>query len=213
MRSAPRGKRTAVGRPPDVSELLQGASLLVPEEAATENDVTVRDVQEYLTHDEWEIALGLLEELGGSPVLPLDFWESLAEAAERLWLPRSTAWCHWRCSEARNGVVRAELTLRPASQARRTTPINGAGVLRPMWDIGNLAPDGEPAWNIAGLWVEEQPFLEPGGRAVVRLVPLVPAQWAHVTPGMRIVMHEDRTTAGVAVVRDVRLPAERTREG
>ncbi|MBT2448024.1 hypothetical protein J7F03_13235 [Streptomyces sp. ISL-43] len=197
----------------DVRELLQSASLLVPEAVATENDITVNDVWEYLAHDEWEVALGLLEELGDVRALPLAFWETLAEAAEQLWLPRSTAWCHWRCAEARNGVVRADLELRPASEARRTTPIDGAGVLRPMWDIGNRMPTGESAWNIAGLWVEGEPFLVPGGRATVRLVPFSPAQWEHVTPGMRIAMHEDRTVAGVAVVREVRLSADRTSGG
>ncbi|MFG2511830.1 hypothetical protein [Streptomyces sp. NPDC048584] len=190
----------------DVRELLHEASLLAPESAATENDLTVNDVWDYLAHDEWEVALGLLEELGDASALPLAFWEALAEAAEQLWLPRSAAWCHWRCAEVRNGVVRADLELRPASEARRTTPIDGAGVLRPMWDIGNRTPTGQPAWNIAGMWVEEQPALEPGGRATVRLVPLNPVQWVHVTPGLRIVMHEDRTAAGTAVVLGVRPP-------
>ncbi|CAM5347116.1 hypothetical protein SHIRM173S_00634 [Streptomyces hirsutus] len=48
----------------DVPELLEAASLLVPEETATENDITVRDIWDYLVHDEWEIALDLLEESG-----------------------------------------------------------------------------------------------------------------------------------------------------
>ena len=56
------------------------------------------------------------------------------------------------------------------------------------------------------MWVEGQPFLEPGGRAAVRLVPFTPARWSHVVPGMEIVMHEDRTVAGVAVVSDVHPP-------
>ncbi|MCX4819130.1 hypothetical protein OG883_04270 [Streptomyces sp. NBC_01142] len=43
---------------------LAAASLLVPEGAATENDITVSDVGDYLAHDEWEMALDLLEELG-----------------------------------------------------------------------------------------------------------------------------------------------------
>jgi hypothetical protein len=38
----------------DVPKLLEAASLLVPEETATENDITVWDIWEYLTHDEWE---------------------------------------------------------------------------------------------------------------------------------------------------------------
>ncbi|MFD5543568.1 hypothetical protein ACFWIJ_38645 [Streptomyces sp. NPDC127079] len=190
----------------DVTALLESASLLVPEEVATENDLSMRDVWDYLAHDEWQIALSLLEELGDGRPLPLAFWEQLAEAADRLCLERSSAWCHWRCSEIRNGVVRADLTLRPVAESRRRTPISGHGVLRPMWDIGNLSPAGEALVSIAGLWVEDLPALEPGGRATVRLVPLTPAHWAHVEAGQRITMHKDRTVAGTAVVLDVHLP-------
>ncbi|MFE9783260.1 hypothetical protein ACFYPA_34575 [Streptomyces sp. NPDC005775] len=191
----------------DVPELLESASLLVPEETATENDCTVRDIWDYLVHDEWEMALGLLEELGDARSLPLAFWEKLGEAAEQLRMERSAAWCHWRCSEIRNGVIRADLTLRPAAEARRTTPISGAGVLRPMWNIGHLSPTGGRAVSIAAIWVESMPILEPGGRATVRLVPLTPAHWMHVQPGQQITMHEDRTVAGTAVILEVHLPA------
>ncbi|MFF8387055.1 hypothetical protein [Streptomyces kanasensis] len=190
----------------DVPELLRSVSLLVPEETATGDDITVRDIWDYLVHDEWEIALGLLEELGDGRSLPLAFWERLAEAAEQLRLERSAAWCHWRCSEIRNGVIRADLTLRPAAEARRTTPIPGAGVLRPMWDIGHLSPTGGRAVSIASLWVENTPMPEPGGRATVRLVPLTPSHWTHVQPGRRITMHEDRSVAGTAVVLEVHGP-------
>ncbi|MFE5190566.1 hypothetical protein [Streptomyces sp. NPDC056628] len=190
----------------NVTELLESASLLVPQEVATENDISVRDVWDYLVHDEWETALHLLEELGDTPPLPLAFWEQLAQAAAQLGLQRSTAWCHWRCSEIRNGLIRADLTLRPTTEARRTTPIPGHGVLRPMWDIGNLSPTGGASVSIAGLWVEDMPLLQPGGRATVRLIPLTPAHWAHVRTGRQITMHEDRTVAGTAVVLEVRLP-------
>jgi hypothetical protein len=104
-------------------------------------------------------------------------------------------------------VIRADLTLRPAAEARRTTPISGAGVLRPMWDIGYLSPTGEAAVSIASLWVENMPTLEPGGRATVRLVPLTPSHWTQVQPGQQITMHEDRTTAGAAVILEVHSPA------
>ncbi|WP_093930709.1 hypothetical protein [Streptomyces sp. ok210] len=191
----------------DVPELLESASLLVPEETATVNDITVRDIWDYLAHDEWEIALGLLEEIGDARSLPLTFWAKLAEAAEQLRLERSAAWCHWRCSEIRNGVIRADLTLRPAADARRTTPISGAGVLRPMWDIGHLSPTGERAVSIAALWVENMPVLAPGGRASVRLVPFTPSHWTHVQPGQQITMHEDRTVAGTAVILEIHHPA------
>ncbi|CAL9485349.1 hypothetical protein SUDANB70_03127 [Streptomyces sp. enrichment culture] len=186
--------------------MLESASLLVPEEAATANDLTVRDVWDHLVHDEWEIALGLLQELGDVRSLPLSFWEALAEAADRLLLKRSASWCHWRCSEFRHGVIRADLTLRSGGGVRRTTPIPGAGVLRPMWDIGHLSPSGGRAVSVAALWVEHLPVLPPGGRATVRLVPLTPSHWTHVQPGRRINMHEDRTVAGTAVVLEARPP-------
>lgn len=180
-----------------VPELLEAASLLVPEAAATENDIALSDVWDYLVHEEWEVAaLGLLEELGNGHPLPLRFWETLAEAAEQMHLERSAAWCHWRCSEIRNGVIRADLTLLPAASARRQTPISGPGVLRPMWDIGNRPPSDAQAVNIARLWVENAPTLEPGGRATVRLVPLDPSQWQHVKVGQHITMHEDLTNGG-----------------
>ncbi|MFG3125033.1 hypothetical protein ACGFYO_23895 [Streptomyces sp. NPDC048201] len=123
----------------DVPKLLEAASLLVPEESATENDITVADVWEYLTQDEWEVALGLLEELGDVRSLPLSFWEA-------------------------------------------------------------RAPTGEPALDIARLWVERKPCLEPGGRASVRLAPLTPQRWRQLEPGQVITMHEDRSVAGTAVV-------------
>ncbi|MGW0855939.1 hypothetical protein [Streptomyces sp. NPDC002690] len=190
----------------DVPALLEAASLLVPEETATENDLTVSDIWEYLTQDEWEVAFGLLEELGEVRPLPLAFWEAMATAAEQLRLKRSTTWCHWRGYETRNGIIRADLTLRPAAEARRQTPIPGAGILRPMWDIGNRTPTGDLVVSIAALWVERIPSLEPGGRAPVRLAPLTPEHWRHLVPGQVIAMHEDRSVAGTAVVLEVHPP-------
>ncbi|MFG3043750.1 hypothetical protein ACGFZR_02335 [Streptomyces sp. NPDC048241] len=190
----------------DRPKLLEAATLLVPEQIATENDITVRDVWEYLREDEWDTALTLLEELGDIKSLPLSFWETLATAAEQMRLRRSAAWCRWRSYETRNGVIRADLTLRQASEARRQTSFDGAGVLRPMWNIGNRTPSGEPNLNIARLWVESIPFLAPGGRSSVRLAPLDPPQWQHLGPGQVITMHEDRSIAGTAVILDVHRP-------
>lgn len=187
----------------DIPELLKAAALLVPEEVATENDLTAKDVWDYLTHDEWDVALGLLEELGEVRPLPLGFWETLAAAAEHMRLERSAAWCHWRCYEARNGLIRADLSLRPTGESRRKCSFSGAGVLRPMWNIGNRAPTGEPALDIARVWVEYTPFLAPGERAPVRLAPLDPSRWQHLRPGQSITMHEDRTVAGRAVILEV----------
>ncbi|MGF1238317.1 hypothetical protein ACQSME_13790 [Streptomyces sp. 2-6] len=191
----------------NVPELLESASLLVSDEGAAENAITVSDIWDHLVRDEWEIALSLPEDLGDDRSIPLDSWGKLAEAAERLRMERSAAWCHWRCLEIRHGVIRAQLTLRSAGDGRRTTPFSGAGVLRPMWDIGRLSPTGARAVSIAALRVENTPVPEPGGQATVRLLPLTPSDWTHVRPGRRITMHEDRTVAGTAVVLEVRRPA------
>ncbi|MEU1311160.1 hypothetical protein ABZ419_20035 [Streptomyces cinnamoneus] len=190
----------------DVAELLESVSLLVPEAVATADDVTVGDVWEYLANDEWDSALDLLEDLAGRRPLPLAFWEAMADAAGQLRMERSAAWCHWRCFETRNGVIRADLTLSPAGESRRTVPMAGAGVLRPMWNIGHRSPTGGPSWNIARLWIEGRPTLEPGGRATVRLSPLMPTQWRHLRPGDRITLHEDRTVAGTATILEIGAP-------
>lgn len=195
----------------DVSGLLEAASLLVPENVATENDITVGDVWEYLVHDEWEVGLGLLEELGAEHPLPVSFWETWGAAAEQLGLGKSAAWCHWRGFETRHGIFRADLTLRPAAEARRRTAITGGGALRPMWDIGDRTGTGEPALHVARLWLELTPFLEPGGQASVRLAPLDPPRWQHLRPGQTITMHEARSVAGSAVVLEVSSAAEQLR--
>ncbi len=75
-----------------------------------------------------------------------------------------------------------------------------------MWSIGHRTVTGEPALDIARLWVEFTPFLEPGGRATVRLAPLDPSQWQHLRPGQVITMHEDRSVAGTAVVLEIQRP-------
>ncbi|AIS02281.1 hypothetical protein [Streptomyces glaucescens] len=190
----------------DVARLLEAAALLVPEAVATENDITVNDIWEYLAHDEWEVAFSLLEQLHDGHPLPPAFWQNLATATELMRLDRSAAWCHWRCFETRNGTVRADLTLRPAHEARRQTPFSGAGVLRPMWDLGGKTPTGEPDLCVAALWAEFTPFMEPGGQATVRLAPLSPPKWRQLQPGQVITMHEDRTVAGTAVVLEVQRP-------
>ncbi len=54
----------------DAVGMLEAASLLVPEGVATDSDVTVSDVCDYLAHDEWEVALELLQELGDGWTAP-----------------------------------------------------------------------------------------------------------------------------------------------
>ncbi len=49
-------------------------------------------------------------------------------------------------------------------------------------------------------WVEAQPDLQPGGRAVVRLAPLSPQRWRRLATGDVITMHEQRPAAGIATI-------------
>nr|WSW61654.1 hypothetical protein OG513_25450 [Streptomyces sp. NBC_00998] len=60
----------------DIVGILEAACLPVPADVATDRDITVSDVWDHLAHDEWDVALDLLQELGdgwtapaGSPVL------------------------------------------------------------------------------------------------------------------------------------------------
>ncbi|MGA5062741.1 hypothetical protein ACPB9E_03035 [Streptomyces exfoliatus] len=190
----------------DVVGILEAASLLVPEDIATGNDITVSDVWDYLTHDEWELALGLLQELGDGWTAPPGFWEELGRAAGRLGFERSREWCWWRSAETRVGVFRADLALRPTGETFRRTPIPGAGVLLPMWDIGNQKDDGAPELDIARVWVEFAPGLPPGARTPVRLLPLNPVRWSHLVPGDRITLYECAVAGGTASILEVRLP-------
>jgi hypothetical protein len=190
----------------DVVGILEAASLLVPEDVATDNGITVSDVWDYLTHDEWEVALDLLQELGDGWTAPAGFWEGLEQAAGMLELERSREWCSWRGAETRVGVIRADLALFPAGETFRRTPIPGAGVLRPMWDIGNQGDDGARELDIARVWVEFAPDLPPGEQAPVRLLPLNPARWSHLTPGDRITLYECAVAGGMASILEVGPP-------
>lgn len=110
-------------------------------------------------------------------------------------------------AETRLGVIRAELVLRPAGETFRRAPIPGAGVLRPMWDIGNRRDDGTRDLDIARVWVEFAPDLAPGARAPVRLLPLTSARWRHLATGDRITMYETAAAGGTATILEVQLPS------
>lgn len=192
----------------DVVRVLEAAALLAPEGVAADDDITVCDVWDYLAHDEWEVALGLLQELGDGWTAPTGFWEELERAAALLGLERSREWCRWRGAETRVGVIRADLELWPDGETFRRTPIPGAGVLRPMWDIGSRRDGGEPDLHIARVWVEFADVLAPGRRAPVRLLPLTPARWRHLVPGDRITLHETVVAGGTATILEVEPASE-----
>ncbi|MEV6551496.1 hypothetical protein AB0M57_22670 [Streptomyces sp. NPDC051597] len=190
----------------DAFTLLRQAVDLLPEDAVAENGQTVGDVREDIRRQEWEMVLGLLEELGDVHPVSVDFWELLAEAARQMMLDRSHRWCQWRGWEVQHGTLRATLSLMDPKEGGRRTVFSGDGRLRPMWDIGNRTTDGKPALSIARLWVEFEPQLGPGETADVRLAPLQPEQWRHLKPGDVILMYEAQPVAGIAEIIEVLPP-------
>jgi hypothetical protein len=187
-------------------ELLRLAARAIPASVTGEAGLTVADARECLDHNEWEPALDILMGLGEAHPTDTSFWENLGEAAHQMRLDRSEAWCNWRLREVTHGVIRADLRLVPGA---RRTAIPGDGRLRPLWDIGQVNAAGRPDLAVAIIWVENAPDLRPGGYGSVRLAPLTPARWRHLTPGDRIVMHERRPVVGTATITDARFPEAR----
>ncbi|HVK21252.1 MAG TPA: hypothetical protein VM677_07815 [Actinokineospora sp.] len=57
--------------------------------------------------------------------------------------------------------------------------------------------------DIARVWVEFAPDLAPGARALVRLLSLTPARWAHLVPGDRVTLYETAVVGGTASILEV----------
>lgn len=180
--------------------LLQAAQMCPIDVRIEEAGIGVADVLDYLKHDEWEMALLLLEDLGDAHPQPAKFWSLLAEAARQMWLHRDVAWCEWRATEARIGAVLAELCLTPREDGGRALPIPPGYVLKPLWNVGLCIPEGDPLFYIAALWVEGRDPLEPGACTPVRLAPLTFDHWQHLKPGDAVTMHEGQPPVGTARV-------------
>ncbi|MEY9892933.1 hypothetical protein ABIA31_006611 [Catenulispora sp. MAP5-51] len=75
-----------------------------------------------------------------------------------------------------------------------------------MWDIGHRTDTGEPDLAIARIWVKFATALEPGQNGSIRLAPLTPQRWRHLTPGDLITMHEVAAPIGVAEIVSVLPP-------
>jgi len=166
-----------------MSDALLRAAALVPAEARNDAGCSVSDVLEYLDHNEFEVALGLLEDFDGISWQTPEFWDLMIEAAQRMRL--DTTWLLWRGRETRQGLLRVDLELAHDAAAVAT----GSR----LWDLG----DGVP--RPAALSIESMPELAPGGRATARLLPDAPEAW-HLAPGDVITMYEQRSVAGMATV-------------
>jgi hypothetical protein len=188
----------------DVPELLGLAVDLVPPSARSDAGLGGDAVRGYLRENEWEVALSVLEDFDGIQWQTAEYWDLLADAAQHMGLGRNAAWCQWRRRETLHGVVRADLQLLAPQDGGRHSPIPGDGVLRPMWAIDR---DGG-GLHIAVIWVESAAEITPGGRGAIRLAPLTPADWHHLTSGDVITMHERQPVVGTATITEIRHPAE-----
>jgi hypothetical protein len=120
-----------------------------------------------------------------------------------MYLERTRRWCHWRTYESINGVIRAELSLLPPSAGGRSQAIPGDGVLRPMWNLNHDPAATKPALYVARIWVEHAPQIEPGHQGTVRLAPLTPTHWHHLSRGDTITMHERGPITGSATIVEI----------
>jgi hypothetical protein len=185
----------------DTPDPLRQAAATVPPTVTGAAGSTAADAVDYLDHNEHAIALDILTEVGDAYAADTSFWNLLAAAAAEMNLHRTEKWCRWRAAETVHGVIRADLRLiEPGQPGARTTAIPGDGVLRPLWDIGLVMPEGHPDLRIARIWVEQAPGIEPGAHGRIRLAPLSPEGWRHLRPGDRITMHEQAPPAGTATI-------------
>lgn len=192
-----------------IPDPLRQAAVMVPRWATSEAGTTVVDAIDYLNHNEYEIALDILTELGDAYATETSFWNLLADAAAEMNLHRAKAWCHWRAAETRHGIIRADLRLfSPEQPGARKAAIPGDGILRPLWDLGLVMPEGHPDLRVARIWVERAPRLEPGACGSIRLAPLSPEGWRHLRPGDEITMHEQAPPAGTATITQTLFPAQ-----
>ena len=132
--------RTSENVSMDVPELLRCAADLIPPSARSDAGLCADDVRHYLRENEWDVALGILEDFDGIQWQTAEFWELLADAAQQMSPSRGAAWSQWRRDETLHGIIRADLQLLDPKDGGRRLPAPGTGQLRPMWAINHPSP-------------------------------------------------------------------------
>lgn len=168
----------------EVSDVLLLAAADVPPGARSGTGQTRVDVEEYVEHTEWELALDVLGDFEGITWQTPRYWDLLAGAAVQLEI--DPAWFHWRRGESIHGLLRVELTLDEAAE-----DVAAQGT-RAVWDLSG----GER--KVAAIWVESRPVLKSGATATVRLRPLMPSAWVHLVRGDRIAFLQYGEVVGMA---------------
>ena len=115
----------------------------------------------------------------------------MKDAERKLWERRATE----------KGFVRVRLRVVATDEGGRQ------GLLfdgyRANWDIGNRTEDGGRTSNDAPLLLDDQESLAPGAIADVRIIPIAPEFWTHVSVGQEIEMREGGRIVGRGEVLEV----------
>jgi len=162
-------------------------------------DADVADYEESVAHNELELALDALADVGEPLRSPPAFWSLLERAAAAMSLHAGAQRLRWRRVEAERGYLRASLSLASPAEGRKT-PILSA--YRACWDIG-ATYEGARTFNDAPITIEDAPSIAPGATGTVRLHPLAPEFWTHVRVGQAITMHEGSRVVGHGVVLEI----------
>lgn len=175
------------------SHLAAAVAILVAHETAPPDLCRYED---WMSHNELELALEELFELADDLSQPTDFWARLCDAAEEMGLMSIAARLRLCAAGAKFGWYEALLSLTPTASGGRSNPV--ATNFRCPWDIGSHH-EGLPTLNDAALVLLEAPTLAPGQAAEVRLHPLAPELWGKHLVG-RIVRPWDGRYIGEALV-------------
>jgi hypothetical protein len=183
-------ERLSDGELDEVGHVLRLAAAEVPPDARTAAGLTRADIEVDVDDDaEWWNVLEALGDFEGIAWQTQRYWDLLAEAAVQL--ETDPAWFHWRQGETLHGIVRAELTLHETAETAK------ARGTRPVWVLG------EDERRVAAMWIEQEPSLEPGQSASVRLRPFLPSGWEGLSRGDRITYQQYGEDQGTATIIDM----------
>jgi RNAse (barnase) inhibitor barstar len=165
--------------------------------------------EEYLAHNELELAAEVLAELGDEHGMPSKFWEAMASAYETMQLDDKAKRCRLRMFEGDRGFIEARLVLTPTSEGGRAGPVLTDH--RASWDLGHRTLAGDVETNDARISLEDCLVLPPGGTATIGLHPLVMDAFRSVTVGAVLPMLEGSRVVGRATVARAALRLESVR--
>ena len=159
------------------------------------------EVQEYIDHNEFEVALVLLadraDERGGASVA---FWNAAAQAAKSMGARKwATTYSTLRWG-AEHGYLEAEVTV---NQVRKQPIFTG---YRAAWRVDQVERDLLEVHD-APLLLMYRDRIEPGDSGRARLFPVRPELWPVLEPGDEITMHEGVREVGSARIIAVHPPA------